>query len=182
MQAPLSRQFAGSSRTTGAIERAFATTTVGAVSVGFLLAAAFTPLFLGLQSVLELRDVDILFLIPVLIAATRWGLMPALAASFFGTTATAFVFHPPILSLKVFNPKEVLDLAIFVVVAVIASHLAAAARSNEAAAERSSKELGRLYAFSRRLALATVPADIYAAIQEHASTLADCFCRGRPTE
>lgn len=149
---------------------ALKSTSLPTIAAGFFLSAAFTPLLLVVQASLQLRDVDILYLIPVVIAATRWGLMPALAASLCGTAASALLFYGPIFSLKIVDPQDLLDLVLFIIVAVISSHLAAASRFNATAAEKSRRELSRLYGFSRKLALATEPGDIYAAIQEHTST------------
>ena len=57
------------------------------------------------------------------------------------------------------------------VVAVVTSHLANSMKKQTELARKSEKEMGDLYAFSRRLAAASSAADIYLAIEEHLASL-----------
>ena len=141
------------------------------IIIGLLIAMAFVPVAMAVNATLELRHVHIIFLIPVVVAATRYGLLSALAAAVFGTASSAYLFYPPLYSFHVLRPTDVVALTIFIAVAAITSHLSAVARSNAAAASRNARQLELLYAFSRRLAAANAPEEIYAAIQEHASAI-----------
>src|SRR5690606_13864976 len=47
----------------------------------------------------------VIYVIPVVIAATRWGLVPALVAAVGGVMAAAFFTFPPYYSLSVRNPQ-----------------------------------------------------------------------------
>jgi two-component system sensor histidine kinase KdpD len=64
---------------------------------------------------------SIAYLIPVVIAATRWGIVPALVAAGCGVFASAFFFYPPAYSFRVKEPQEVIDLILFIFVAVTVS-------------------------------------------------------------
>ena len=67
---------------------------------------------------------SVVYLIPVVIAATRWGIVPAIIAAICGVLASAFFFYPPLYSFRIKDPHEVLNLILFVFVAVVVSHLA----------------------------------------------------------
>lgn len=133
--------------------------------------AAFTPVALLVQSALAVRSPHILFLIPVIIAATRLGVVAALAAAFVAVAATAFFFYPPIYDIRVFSPDDAIALAMFVAVAMITSHLSAVSRRHASMAARNYRQLELLYAFSRNLAATRSAEEIVAAIQAHASAL-----------
>lgn len=110
---------------------------------------------------------SIIFLIPVVIAAARWGATPALAAAFLGLAASAFFFYEPIYSLWVSDPQEYLNLSLFILVAVVTGHLATRLRHQADLSQRREIEMRDLYAFSRRLAGAFAASDIHAAIEDH---------------
>ncbi len=57
------------------------------------------------------------------------------------------------------------------VVAAVTSHLANSMKQQTEIARKREKEMGDLYAFSRRLAAASSAADIYRAIEEHLANL-----------
>ena len=72
------------------------------------------------------------------------------------------------------SPAQLLDLALFVIVAAVTSQLAARARTHAVLAQDREREMRSLYAFSKRLAVATDPTQIYAAIQDHLSAITGC--------
>jgi len=132
---------------------------------------AFAPAALAVKGALGVSSVSILFLIPVIVAATRLGLVAALAAAFSGTAVSAYFFYAPIYSLRVLSPDDAVALAMFVAVAAITSHLSSAAQRHAGMAERNYRHLELLYAFSRKLAATEGPDEIVTAIREHASAL-----------
>ncbi|MDX2158386.1 MAG: DUF4118 domain-containing protein [Hyphomicrobiaceae bacterium] len=139
--------------------------------LGLLTALAFTPAVIAVHVTLDVNDASIVYLIPVVIAANRYGMTSALTAALSGTATSAFFIYHPIYSLRVLNPQDVMALMIFTTVAAITSHLSSVARSTAAIAEQRTRELEMLYAFSRRLSAASAPEEIFAAIQEHVTTL-----------
>ena len=114
---------------------------------------------------------SVLFLIPVVIAATRWGIVPAVVAAICGVLASAFFFYPPLYSFRIRDPQEVLDLVLFIFVAVAVSQLATRLKSQLEMARRREIDLRDLYAFSRRLAVAFDVSDIHAAIEDHLASI-----------
>ena len=118
-------------------------------------------------SVLALLDktvaanlVPIAYLIPVVIAATQWGIWPATLASIASMAAADFFFFPPIFSFQVEDPQEVIDLLLFLVVALVSSNLASRLRLETETLRRREKDIQNLYEFSRRLAACFTVSDL----------------------
>lgn len=114
---------------------------------------------------------SVVYLLPVLVAATRWGLVSAIVAAIGGVMASAFLFYPPLYTLRVTDPLEVLNLILFVVVAVIVSQLATRLKRQLEMARLREIDLRDLHAFSRRLAVAFDVSDIHSAIEDHLATV-----------
>jgi len=114
---------------------------------------------------------SVVYLIPVIIAATRWGIVSALAAAVCGVLASAFFFYPPLYSFRITNPQEVINLILFIFVAVVVSQLATRLKRQLEMARQREIDLRDLYAFSRRLAVAFDVSDIHAAIEDHLATV-----------
>jgi len=137
------------------------------IGMAVLLVAGLTVIMIGLIEEAGLTHGSVLYLIPVMIAATRWGLLAALAAAVTGGLAAAFFFYPPRYSFYIRDPQEVVDLTLFIIVAVITSQLASRLKQQLELTQRREVDMRDLYAFSRRLALAFGVSDIHAAIEDH---------------
>lgn len=99
-----------------------------------------------------------LFFVPVvLISALAFGVGPALYAVACTLVIATFFFYPPIFSLAVLDPVQMVDLVIFTGVAAIVGPLAALAR-------RSTRRMQQLYDVGRRLAAVAETAEIPQAI------------------
>ena len=114
---------------------------------------------------------SVVYLIPVVIAATRWGIVSAVVAAVCGVAASAFFFYPPLYSFRITNPQEVINLILFIFVAVAVSQLATRLKSQLETARQREIDLSDLYAFSRRLAVAFDVSDIHAAIEDHLASI-----------
>src|SRR6202045_4712606 len=93
------------------------------------------PLLL-LDEAVAANLVPIAYLIPVIVAATRWGIWPATLASITSMAAADFFFFPPIYSFRVEDPQEAIDLLLFLVVALVSSNLASRLRNETEALRR----------------------------------------------
>jgi two-component system, OmpR family, sensor histidine kinase KdpD len=131
------------------------------------LIAATTGGLIVLHSVLPIEHVTLVYLVPVIVCAARWGLVPALTATLAAVAAADFFFYPPLYTLSIDDPRDLIDLILFSCVAVVTSELAARLRRAAEAATRRETEIRDLYAFSRQLAACTRPAEIYAAIRDY---------------
>jgi two-component system sensor histidine kinase KdpD len=144
------------------------------ILIALALVVGMTLCLMGVTQIVELHHVSSAYLIPVLAAAIRLGIVPAIVAAVGGVAASAFFFYEPIYDLRVSNPAQMLDLVLFVIVATVTGELAARARTHAILAQNREREMRALYAFSKRLATATDPAQIYSAIQEHLSAVTGC--------
>lgn len=116
----------------------------------------------------------IVYLIPVVIAAIRWGRAPAIVAVFASAIAADFLFIPPVYSLVISDPNQILRMALFMFVALVTSHLAARLRNEIDTLQRREHEIHNLYEFSRRLALCATAGDLLKAIQDYLSVRLGC--------
>jgi len=137
---------------------------LGAAAV--LLGAMMIPTYF-LVSLTGLRRGSVIFIIPVVIAAARWGMIPAIATAFASVAASIFFFYPPLYTLRFPQTQELINLAIFLFAAVFTAHLAARLREQAELAQQRALETHNLYAFSRRLAAAFTTPDIHAAIEDY---------------
>lgn len=128
-----------------------------------------TAVLLSLDYKLALNLIPIAYLIPVIIAATQWGIWPATLASIAGTAAADFFFLPPLYTFEVDDPQEAVDLMLFLVVALVSSNLASRLRRETEALRQREKEIQQLYEFSRRLAACFSVSDLISAIQNYLS-------------
>jgi K+-sensing histidine kinase KdpD len=116
----------------------------------------------------------IVYLIPVVICAVRWGRASAIVA-IAATAATAdFLLMPPVYSFRISDPRQIVALLLFVFVALVTSHLATRLRSEILALQRRENEVHNLYEFSRRLALCDTAGDFLRAIQDYLSVHLGC--------
>jgi K+-sensing histidine kinase KdpD len=134
------------------------------LSVGLVTAALFL-----LDQTIAVNLVPIAYLLPVIFAATRWGIWPATLASIAGTAAADFFFFPPLYSFRVEDPQEAIDLLLFLVVALVSSNLASRLRRETDTLRQRENEIQQLYEFSRLLAACFTISDLIAAIQKYLS-------------
>ncbi len=146
-------------------------TEASGVALTLGLVGATTLGVYGLVRVTGMEHGSAVYLIPVVIAATRWGVIPAVVAAVFGVAASAFFFYAPLYSFRITNPHEVVNLTLFIFVAVVMGQLATKLSRQLELARQREIDLRDLYAFSRRLATAFDVSDIHAAIEDHLSSV-----------
>src|SRR5258707_900051 len=140
-----------------------------AIAMGMV--AVPTVVVYALTQSLEVRRGSVIYLLPVLLAGWHLGLIPALVAAVAGVLWSGYFFFSPYYRFYLARPNEILNLVLFMVVAGVTSHLANSMKKQNDVGRKSEKEMGDLYAFSRRLAAASSAADIYLAIEEHLASL-----------
>ena len=121
----------------------------GVAWVGYvvaILAAGLVTAFIGiLQSCLHAPNLSVLYLLAVLAVAIAFGRGPAIVLSVASFLAFNWFFVEPQRSLTVAKPEEWVALVVFLVVAIIASQLAAAQRLRAKEAEQREREAEVLY-------------------------------------
>ncbi len=141
------------------------------VAMALVLVLATTVMALVLRQYLGILRGAVLYLVPVMIAGYQYGVIPAMAAAVAGVLMSGYVYFAQLYRFKVAEPQEILNLVLFLVVAVFVSRLAAQAKRHTTIARKREREMSDLYAFSRRLAAAPSAADIFVAIQDHLANL-----------
>ena len=141
------------------------------IAIALAMVAATTLVAYVLIQSLDVRRGSVIYLLPVLLAGWHLGLVPALVAAVAGVLWSGYFFFSPYYSFYLARPNEILNLLLFMVVAVVTSHLANSMKKQTEIARKREKEMGDLYAFSRRLAAAPSAADIYLAIEQHLASL-----------
>jgi two-component system sensor histidine kinase KdpD len=115
------------------------------VSIVTLVGTILTPHF-------DLVNIVLLYLLPVLVSAIRWGRGPSFFSSFLGVLTFNFFFVPPIFTFAVANMQHVFVLVVFFLVALVTSAMATELRNElEKATEREKRTL-ILYTLSREIA------------------------------
>ena len=89
---------------------------VAAVAVAAAVAAL-------LERFLRLDDPSLVFLVAVLLTAVVGGLGPSIVAAVLGVLVWDFLFVEPQFTLTVTQPRDVLSLTVFLLVAILTSHL-----------------------------------------------------------
>jgi two-component system, OmpR family, sensor histidine kinase KdpD len=126
-----------------------------------------TALLLLIEQTVAASLVPIAYLIPVIVAATRWGIWPATFASIVSMAEADFFFFPPIFSFQVEDPQEVIDLLLFLVVALVSSNLASRLRQETETLRQRERDIQNLYDFSRRLAACFTVSELISAIENY---------------
>lgn len=119
-----------------------------------------TGLGVALREVLTATSVSMVYLTAVLVTAAAFGRGPSLFASLAAVTAYNFFFLPPIYSLVIADPENVVALFFFLMAALIASNLAARMRAQTLAARERFRVTEQLYSFARKLAATTALDDL----------------------
>ncbi len=146
------------------------------VPLPYLVTTAIIAAALGvglvLQQFLSVQNISLVFLTGILISAIRFGLVPSLYACLVSVLAYNFFFLPPIYTFTIADPENVVALFFFLIVAVIASNLAARTRDQVLTARSRARTTEELFAFSRKLAgIGTLDDLLWATVYQIASML-----------
>ena len=147
--------------------------TPGPYLEGVLTTALATGLGKAIDAWIVLPNISLIFVLPVLLAAARHGLAPSLWVSALSVLAYNFFFLPPLFQLTIQDPANVVALFLFMLVAVVASALAARTRSRTEAARREARITAELYAFSRKIAGVVDLYDLLWIVVTHLARLLD---------
>jgi two-component system sensor histidine kinase KdpD len=120
--------------------------------IGFALAvvlpAMLVPGLGAAGSWVGLTGVSLLFLLAVVVTALVGGLWPALLSAVAGSTLLNYFFIPPVHTLRVSEPHNVISLVVFVLVAALVSAVVQRSALLAARAARASAESRSLAAMA----------------------------------
>lgn len=117
--------------------------------LSILLPVVATGLGVLLRDAVEFSTDVILFVLSTVIVALVGGLGPALVASIFGAGLLNFFFTPPLYTLDVHSPQNVVTLIAMIVVAVMVALVVASAARRGVAAARARTEASLLASYAR---------------------------------
>jgi two-component system sensor histidine kinase KdpD len=132
------------------------------------LVAAATTLGLPLAGRLEPTNLVMVYLVAVLIAALRLGLIPALVAAGVSVVAFDLVFVPPRHSFTVHDTQYLITFLGLFLVGAVTSTLVSRLRAQTAAAHAREAQTAALLSLSRRLSTLSQPADVVSCLLEEA--------------
>ncbi|MCF6371225.1 sensor histidine kinase [Rhizobium halophilum] len=120
------------------------------IAVGFVaIAAAIGKV---IDTIVDLPNISLLFLLAVLGASVSGGYLAAFLAAILSTLAYNFLFIDPLHTFTIAAPHEVFALFVFLAVAIIAGGFASRIREQAEIAGTRAAALQSLYDFSRKLA------------------------------
>src|SRR4051812_20066546 len=93
---------------------------LGQYAVSALLVAAATVLAFVVDQLIAAPNLTLIFVLPVMIAATAFGWGPALAAVILGVLAFDFFFTAPYISFRIDRPSDIWAAVLLLAVAAIA--------------------------------------------------------------
>jgi two-component system sensor histidine kinase KdpD len=132
--------------------------TTRGLAAGVAVTAAALALATVVVALLEspavgLVDASPVYLVPVVLVGLRFGLWAALATAVLAFLVYDVAFTEPRLNLSVADPREWLDLLLFLFVAIVVGRLAALGAERTEEAARRAAESSSLFAISRLLAI-----------------------------
>ncbi len=119
--------------------------------VSVAMVAAVTGLGISLYALGNLTNLALLYLIPVMAAATLYGLRTGIFAGLLSSLAYNFFFLPPLHTLTINDPSNLVTALMLLGVAVVMSQLAARVRLQAELAQRSAGQNAALAGFARQL-------------------------------
>jgi len=121
---------------------------VGALAIVALVTAVYRKIY---PAEANHTTIALTFILAILAISSVWDRAVSVVMSIAATLAFNYFFLPPTGKFTIADPRNWVALLTFLVVAVIASHLATRARQKAADASARQREIERLYTFSRSL-------------------------------
>ncbi|WP_298167797.1 sensor histidine kinase KdpD [Novosphingobium sp.] len=120
-------------------------------AIALALTGVVTALGSYITSLGSITNVALLYLLPVMAAATRFGLRPALATAVASSLAYNFFFIPPLYTFTISDPQNLITVLVLLGVAVVASQIASQTRDQAELSRASALQNSTLAGFARQL-------------------------------
>jgi two-component system sensor histidine kinase KdpD len=111
-----------------------------------------TAAFAVLRGVIDTPLIALLYLLPVGLSTALWGLGPGVTCAFCAFLTFNYLFIPPLYTMTVHRPSDLVMLLVFLLVSVVISQLVGRAQMGLAAARAREREATQLYELSTALA------------------------------
>lgn len=136
-----------------------------------LLVAGTLAVAVGLRSLMDLPDLEMLFLLAVMVSAVWFGRGPSILAAALGVASYDFFFVPPAHTFSVDDSRYFLTFAMMFAVGFALSELAGRLRRQQRDAQAREERTAVLYALTRALASTDHPARVAAIAARHAADI-----------
>jgi two-component system sensor histidine kinase KdpD len=139
-----------------------------------ILVGAATGLAWLCRAYVAQPDVAMMYLLTIVVVATRFGRGPSIVAAGLSVVAYDFFFVPPYFTLTVSETRHVLTFAMMFGAGLFLSALALRIRRQEQSAQQREQRTAALYALSRELGSAIDPDDVAAVVARQTAGVFDC--------
>ena len=136
-------------RPAGLVLRGPALPEPGAYLVSSLFVALATLLAVGLDASFRLPNISLVFVLPVIAAAIRYGMAASIFTAIVSALAYNFFLIPPLYTFTIADPSNVYAVIFFVAIGIAVSGVAARARAHAIIARKQARQSGDLGAFAR---------------------------------
>lgn len=116
-----------------------------------LTVALVTLLGTTIYTLGHITNIGMLYLIPVMFAATRYGVRTGIATGIVSSLCYNFFFIPPLHTFTIQNPANLITVLVLIGVAIVASQLAERVRAQADLARQSARQNSALAGFARTL-------------------------------
>jgi two-component system sensor histidine kinase KdpD len=124
-------------------------------AAGAALVAATTGAGTLGEPLIGVGGVDLIYLLPVILASARFGLQVGLGTGLVSALAYNFFFLPPVHTFTIAEPQSVLTMLVLLAVGAVTAHLAGRLKTRAALGDRGASENAAVAAFGQMLARAS---------------------------
>ncbi|NOW45365.1 two-component system sensor histidine kinase KdpD [Novosphingobium sp. SG751A] len=146
---------------------------------GLLISGALTAcvtfagvMFAALGSV---TNIALLYLLPVMLAATRYGLWTGIVTGLLSSLAYNFFFIPPIHTFTIADPQNLITVVVLLAVALVVSHMAGRLRDTAMLSRASAVRSSALAGFARQLTGIGAAGELGRVLCEEGAGLLGCY-------
>lgn len=124
-------------------------------AVSLALVALVTAIGGSIAALGNVTNIALLYLLPVLVAATRYGLRTGLVTGLASSLAYNFFFIPPLYTFTIADPQNLITVLVLLGIAVMVSQMASRVRDHAMLASASAAQNSALAGFARQVTAIT---------------------------
>lgn len=117
-----------------------------------LMMVGLTLLIEPIKNYLGMINISMLYLLPALLSAARWGRLPSVISSAMGVITFDFLFVPPLYSFTVNDIRYFISFVIFMLVGIVTGTLSARLKDQISYSWQRENRVATLYSLSRDIA------------------------------
>ncbi len=142
--------------------------------IALLMVAITTVIDHFVEPFVGAGGLDLIYLLPVILTAQRFGLRPGLFASVIAGLAYNFFYLPPLHTFTIADPQSLLTMLVLIAIAALVSNLAGRLKIRATLSARSAAENAQVAAFGQALARASRWQDTASTVCHEIGVLLGC--------